>query len=289
MRVREVPIGDLHLVIGEEWVDPVRRPFVDGDRAFVPVRNGYPCSNILPGKRRYQGRGYYLVGDIAIVHGDRPKPQEISAILEWCNPRGLLWIRSYRDPERIPEAELMAGTAGETIHRENGISYHLDPTRVMFSMGNRAEKERISATVNPGERVADMFAGIGYFTLPAALAGAQVHAMEINPCAFEYLVRNLHENRVQTRVDAVLGDCRGHLSGIYDRILMGHFSAPDMLGSALDHAAPGTVLHVHSAGDASPQIRKALAERGMEGGIGIHKVKKLRPHTWHYVQDVTIR
>jgi tRNA wybutosine-synthesizing protein 2 len=288
MRVREVPIGDLSRVMGEEWVDPARRPFVDGGRAYVPVREEYPCSRILHEKRRYRGRGYYLVGDIAVVHGDRPRPEEISSILEWCNPRGILWIRSYRDPERIPEAELMAGSAGETVHRENGISYHLDPTRVMFSMGNRVEKERISATINPGERVADMFAGIGYFTLPAALAGAHVHAVEINPDAFGYLVRNIRENLVEKRVEPVLGDCRDHLSGVYDRILMGHFSAPDLLESALDHAATGTILHVHSAGDASLRIGEVLAGRGMNARMEIHKVKKLRPHTWHYVQDVTI-
>ncbi|MDD1715807.1 MAG: SAM-dependent methyltransferase [Methanolinea sp.] len=288
MRVREVPVRDLPLVREEDWVDPARRPFVDDGRAFVPVRDGYRFSKVLARKPRYSGRGYYMVGDIAVVHGNRPRPEEISSILEWCNPRGLLWIRSYRDPERFPVAELLAGSAGETVHRENGISYHLDPTRVMFSMGNRVEKERISAMIIPGERVADMFAGIGYFTLPAALAGARVHAMEINPEAYGYLVRNIHENRVEYRVDPVLGDCRDHLSGIYDRILMGHFSAPDLLESALDHAARGTVLHVHSEGDASTRIREVLEERGIPGGIGIHKVKKLRPHTWHCVQDVTI-
>ena len=40
------------------------------------------------------------------------------------------------------------------------------------------------------ERVADMFAGIGYFTIPLAGSGASVHAMEINPVAFGFLHRN---------------------------------------------------------------------------------------------------
>jgi len=75
------------------------------------------------------------------------------------------------------------GSAGEVRHREQGCTFILDPTRVMFAQGNRVEKARIAALVRPGERIADMFAGIGYFTIPAARSGARIHAMEINPVA----------------------------------------------------------------------------------------------------------
>ncbi|MDD4137480.1 MAG: SAM-dependent methyltransferase, partial [Methanoregula sp.] len=89
-----------------------------------------------------------------------------------------------------PRTELLWGTAGEVRHRESGYTYILDPQNVMFSMGNRNEKTRIARLIRAGsgnERVADMFAGIGYFTIPMAGAGARVHAMEINPVAFGYL------------------------------------------------------------------------------------------------------
>ena len=38
-----------------------------------------------------------------------------------------------------------------------------------------------------------MFAGFGYFSIPLAGAGAEVHAMEINPFPFEFLKRTIRE------------------------------------------------------------------------------------------------
>ncbi len=49
-----------------------------------------------------------------------------------------------------------------------------------------------------------MFAGIGYFTLPVARAGGFVHAMEINPVAFDYLQKNIVLNKLSGMVDARL-------------------------------------------------------------------------------------
>ncbi|NMA88404.1 MAG: SAM-dependent methyltransferase, partial [Methanoculleus bourgensis] len=136
--------------------------------------------------------------------------------------------------------------------------------------------------------VADMFAGIGYFAIPAASSGGRVHAMEINPTAFEYLQRNIIENHVADCVRAEVGDCRALLSGVYDRFLMGHFDAPSMLADALAHVRSGSVLHVHSIGDAEPTIGEAVAEAGFLATVTSCRVKKYGPHAWHMVQDVTI-
>jgi tRNA wybutosine-synthesizing protein 2 len=146
----------------------------------------------------------------------------------------------------------------------------------------------VAALVRPGERVADMFAGIGYFTIPAASSGATVHAMEINQTAFEYLQRNIIENHVADRVTAEVGDCRRLLSGIYDRVLMGHFDAPLMLADALAHVRSGSVLHVHSIDDATATIQEAVTKAGFSAVTTSRRVKKYGPHAWHVVQDVTI-
>jgi len=55
----------------------------------------------------------------------------------------------------------------------------------MFSAGNAPERHRVAKFRCEGEVVVDMFAGIGYFTLPYLIhAGAQlVHACEWNPNA----------------------------------------------------------------------------------------------------------
>ena len=288
MRARRVPAAVLADIVGAEWVDPARRPYVRGGTAWVPVREGYPADADLPERESYRGRGYHRIGDVAVLRGDAPSEAELAAIVEHCRPRGVLLVKGYLGDMRIPDVEILYGNTGEVCHREQGYAFILDPARVMFARGNRNEKARIASLVRPGERVADMFAGIGYFTIPAAAGGAQVHAMEINPIAFEYLRRNSMANHVADRVTAENGDSRILLSGTYDRILMGHFDAPSMLADALAHAHSGSVLHVHSIGDAAPAIRDTVAEAGFSAAITSRRVKKYGPHAWHMVQDVTV-
>jgi tRNA wybutosine-synthesizing protein 2 len=131
-----------------------------------------------------------------------------------------------------------------------------------------------------------MFAGIGYFAIPLAGAGASVHAMEINPVACGYLVRSIEANGLSGRIMPACGDCRRLLTGTYDRIVMGHFDAVTMLPDALQHAAAGTTLHIHSIGPVEEQIRALVEGAGFSATIHVHKVKKYRPHAWHVVQDV---
>jgi tRNA wybutosine-synthesizing protein 2 len=288
MRARVVPIDVLASTADADWVDRTRRAYVEGDIAWVPVREGYPADADLPERVGYRGRGYHFIGDIAVLHGPAPTDEELAAIIRHCRPRGVVRIRSLAGETRIPDAEVLYGTAGDVRHREAGYTFWLDPCRVMFAQGNRSEKTRVASLVRPGERVADMFAGIGYFAIPVACSGGEVHAMELNPTAFEYLKRNIRENHVEGHVVAELGDCRTLLDGVYDRMLMGHFDAPSMLDAALAHVRAGSVLHVHSIGDATDPIRESVHTAGYSATITARRVKKYGPHAWHMVQDVTV-
>jgi len=172
---------------------------------------------------------------------------------------------------REPRTRLLAGSSDtETIHTEHGTRYGLDPTKVMFSPGNQAERARMGELVGDAEHVFDMFAGIGYFTLPIARAGAQVTATELNPTAFRYLLENAMLNDVSDRVDAYMTDCRdlaGDLEA--DRVVMGYYGssdgttdgdgdgtrtdeARDFLSDALTALSPGGVVHYH---EATPESR----------------------------------
>ncbi|MDD1693910.1 MAG: SAM-dependent methyltransferase [Methanoregula sp.] len=291
MRARKIAKGQLSSVSNENWVDHSRGVFVDGDVAWVPVKSHEPCDAEIPERLPYDGKGYFMVGDVAVIHGDKPSDAALEAIIAFRHPRGIVWIESLQDITRTPRTEILWGTAGEVHHKESGYTYHFDPQKVMFSMGNRNEKMRIANLIRDGtgnERIADMFAGIGYFTIPMAGAGARVHAMEINPVAFGYLEQNIRENGLTDRVTATLGDCRNSLTGIYDRIVMGHFDAVPVIAAALMHVRSGSILHVHSIGPAEDQIREQIESTGFSGTILVHKVKKYRPHAWHVVQDVTI-
>jgi len=107
------------------WTTP-RRPYVRDGTAWIPVREGYRADVVLPERKTYRGRGYHLVGDVALLRGDAPTEEEIAAIVHHCHPRGVIWVKGYAGKMRIPNTELLYGTAGEVRHREEGYTFILD-------------------------------------------------------------------------------------------------------------------------------------------------------------------
>ena len=298
MKVRRVPKDTLGMLATADWVDTSRKPCIEEEIAWVPVKEGEPFDREIPERSRYRGRGYYMIGEIAVIHGPRPDPAAIEEIVAFRNPRGILWLESLNDVTRTPHAHLVWGEGGEVSHKESGYTYSLDPAQVMFAQGNRNEKMRMASRIITSQikscghagrgRVADMFAGIGYFTIPMAGAGASVHAMEINPVSFGYLTRNIQKNNLSDRICPSLGDCRTLLKGTYDRIIMGHFDAIGMLPSVIPHVTAGSIIHLHSIGPVEEEIRAVMEVAGFSVSIDVHKIKKYRPHAWHVVQDVTL-
>ena len=287
MRSRLVPVTEVSRALLESWVDLTRKPFVTSEGAYVPVQDGYPSTHLLPARRR-SGRGYQKLGDVVIVHGHLPSQEELQEISRQEHPRGIYWISGHEGVTRHPQVTLLCGSGGEVTHRESGIIYRLNVEQVMFSQGNREEKSRIAGLIRSGELVSDMFAGIGYFTLGMARAGAQVHAMEINPVSFRYLCQNIGINDLTGSILAENGDCRDLLSGCYDRIHMGHFEAISFLPIALRHIHPGSVLHVHMLGDRSGEIAAAITAAGLQADITVKNVKKAGPRLRHMVADAVI-
>jgi tRNA G37 N-methylase Trm5 len=113
----------------------------------------------------------------------------------------------------------------EVIHIENKIRYCFDITKCKFSSGNNAERIHFSTIDARSELIVDMFAGIGYFSLPLARCGRprQLVAIEKNPNSHHYLQRNAVLNGVDDVLLAVLGDCRTaaqEFVGKADRISM---------------------------------------------------------------------
>lgn len=291
MRVRVMQREELESSKGSHWRDPYRRVFVDGENAYVPVRDGFPCDQEIPERRLYRGRGYQWLGDMVVVHGSRPTETELQLIIAWTHPRGILWIQSIEGVTRTPSTELLYGTCGDVCHRENDCRYWLDPARIMFAQGNRLERARMGRVVRERgrtERVADMCAGIGYFTIPMARAGATVHAMELSPFTYRYLQRNINENSLVSRVEAVCGDSRTLLSGIYDRFVIGHFDALNLFPAALRHAEAGSIIHLHTTEVSEQSIHHAVVSAGFSATLAMHRIKKYAPHRWHTVWDVVL-
>ncbi len=179
------------------------------------------------------------LGDIAVLHlsdAARTYGEEIGRILgETLRARTVVeQVAPIHGPFRTPQVRVLWGDGTETVHIEGGVRYKLDVARVMFSSGNLAERLSIADRIRPGDVVVDLFAGIGYFSLPIAVRSKAkaVYACEVNRVAFDYLAENVRLNRV-SNVVPLLGDCRDTAPhGIADWVLMGHFDAREYLDVA---------------------------------------------------------
>nr|XP_022334826.1 tRNA wybutosine-synthesizing protein 2 homolog [Crassostrea virginica] len=111
---------------------------------------------------------------------------------------------------RTPQVCMLLGQDSWVEHVDNGIRYTYDVTKCMFSSGNVTEKLRVSRFHCESETVVDLYAGIGYFTLPYLVHAKAhlVHACEWNPDAAEALKRNLRLNGVEDRCVVHHGDNR---------------------------------------------------------------------------------
>jgi tRNA wybutosine-synthesizing protein 2 len=140
-----------------------------------------------------------------------------------------------------------------------------------------------------------MFAGIGYFSLPMARAGASVTATEIDPESHRRLVENASRNDVAAQLDAILGDCRS-VETTADRVVMGYYDAHEYLDSALDAVVSGGVIHLH---EATPEAlfpdrpidrlrdAAAAAHRSVDT-LDVHRVKSHSAGVVHGVVDAHI-
>jgi len=166
---------------------------------------------------------------------------------------------------RRPRTELIAGVGTETEVVEHGVRWQFDAAAVMFASGNRVERVRAGRLVRSGEVVADLFAGIGYFTIPAARSGpaTRVVAVEKNPVAHAYLVANVALNRVADRVETLEGDNRKVVLSArsFDRVFLGYLpSALPWVGRAAALVRPtGGWIHVHTVEDARTACPTAIA------------------------------
>jgi tRNA wybutosine-synthesizing protein 2 len=204
---------------------------------------------------------------------------------------------------RLPHVERIAGDETITEVVEHGVRWRLDAARLMFAAGNRSERVRIGRLVQPGEVVVDLFAGIGYFAIPAAGVGKarRVLAVEKNPVAVQYLRENVRLNHVEERVEVIAGDNRTVVlpRGEAERVLLGYLpTAVPWIPRALETLRPdGGWLHVHLLADArraSESARETVARAVREAGatpteeVSAREVKPYGPGRAHVVVDARV-
>ncbi len=153
---------------------------------------------------------------------------------------------------RTPQVELIFGSKKtETIHLENGIKYKLDPRKIMFSSGNIDERLRMSNIATENEVIVDLFAGIGYFSLPIAVycRPKKLFACEINPISYNYLCENIVLNNVTSIIEPLKGDNKKTApNNVADRVILGYFKdTQDFLPTAFKCLKKKSgVIHYHN-------------------------------------------
>ncbi len=244
------------------------------------------------------------VGDVVILRLDPdcwPHREEIGRVYaEVLGAKSVCAdVRGVSGEFRQPSMEVLYGTDTESVRLENGIRYRFDVTKVMFASGNTDERMRMRKLDCSGETVVDMFAGIGYFTLPLAkFSGVRkVFACEKNPESYEFLVRNVKDNGLADRIIPILGDNRDIPGRAFaDRILMGYVqTTSEFLPAALRMLKPDGIIHYHDTfyvNERDKRVKEIFDEACGEDGyevLSIHEVKSFAPSVSHYVADVRVR
>ncbi len=217
------------------------------------------------------------------------------AFAEVFNAKSVLNYRGVYGELRIPEVEFIYGNDAETIHVENGIFYKFDASKIMFSSGNVDERIRMSKLNVNNENIVDMFAGIGYFSIPLAKYGnpKEVIACEKNETAFRYLNENVKINNV--KIKTILGDNRDlDLKDYADRIIMGYVHTSKFIPKAIDILKNEGIIHYHDTWTTEELKEKEKTLDSIFKDVKyevrrFHVLKSYAPHIWHIVADVFVR
>ncbi len=238
-----------------------------------------------------------LIGDILVV---KKVPDNLDELVELPYINRVVKLGHIHGQKRQPEIEMIHGEGTTTIHKENYCKYKIDVAKVMWSKGNTGERQRMSTLPEDNEIIIDMFAGIGYFTIPMAVHSDPkvIHAIEINPDSYELLCENIKLNKVEDKVIPILGDCNEQeFDHVADRILMGYIGTTHYyLDSAIRYLKEDGIIHYH---ESTPEplvynrpierIEQAAKNQGRSIEV-LNKrcIKKYSPGVHHTVVDMRI-
>lgn len=241
------------------------------------------------------------IGDIVILEipDDLVSKKQIiaDAALKFTKKQAIYMKKSaIKGTIRIRDLEFLAGADDSvTIHKEHGVRLKLDVRQVYFSPRLATERLRVNDSVCDGERILDMFCGIGPFpVLIAKNHDVDIAAVDINEDAIKYLNENIRINKLKGNVKAYCGDVREVSKSFnhkFDRIIM---NLPGLAYTFLDVAADliedGGTINYYEFSDSYEQgikrLTDAVESAGMEVEIiNTRKVKSTSPGEWHVAID----
>jgi tRNA (guanine37-N1)-methyltransferase len=252
--------------------------------------------------------GVDIIGDIAILRLTEPTRGVGHAIGE-AVLGALKNVRVVLDQESPIGGEFrlrrLRHLAGEertmTTHRENGLKFKVDVGTCYFSPRLSTERLRIAEAVRDGERVLNMFAGVGPFSITIArkTKDVEICSNELNTAAYELHLENNALNKVESRIVTLNGDAAllpSQLAVKFDRVLMPHPSgAMDYLGPATELVRPGGRIyyyrHVSAPGpeDGRLALEREVSELvGREHLTSTRRVREVGPRLIEMVAEIQL-
>ncbi len=241
------------------------------------------------------------IGDIVILEipeNLQDKKQIIGdAALKFTKRRSIYMKRSaVKGTTRVRDLEFLSGVDDSiTIHKEHSARLKLDVREVYFSPRLATERKRVMQSVRDGERILDMFCGIGPFPIVIARnKHADIAAVDINESAIKYLDENIKLNKLKGCIKTYCGDVRQVSDSFnfkFDRIIM---NLPGLANTFLDVAVnlieDGGIINYYEFSDSYEQGIKRLTDACNAVGkkveiINCRKVKSTSPGEWHVAID----
>ena len=197
---------------------------------------------------------------------------------------------------RIRDLEFLAGVDDSvTIHKEHGARLKLDVREVYFSPRLATERKRVMENVNDGEKILDMFCGIGPFPIVIARnKNVEIISVDINESAIKYLEENIRLNKLKGTIKPYCGDVREISKSFnckFDRIIMNLPGlAYTFLDVAVDLIKDGGTINYYEFSNGYEQGIKRLETACENAGKKVEikncrKVKSISPDEWHVAID----
>lgn len=198
-----------------------------------PFLGGYLEGKITKDEMEKLAKSVDIVGDVAIVKvpSELEARKQVIAEAVMAVNRSVRTVLNQASPVlgeyRVRSLEWLAGERKtETVYREHGCAFNVDLSEAYFSPRLSFERMRIARLVREGETVVNMFAGVGCFSIVIAKnsKARRVYSVDINPVAVNFMMKNIVLNKVNDRVEAVMGDAREIIEerfrGVSNRVLM---------------------------------------------------------------------
>ena len=245
------------------------------------------------------------IGDIVILEipeNLQDKKQIIGdAALKFTKRKAIYMKKSaIKGTTRVRDLEFLSGVDDSvTIHKEHGARLKLDVREVYFSPRLATERKRVMESVKDGEKILDMFCGIGPFPIVIARnKNVNITAVDINESAIRYLNENIKLNKLEGHIETYCGDIREVSKSFklkFDRIIM---NLPGLAYTFLDVAVnlikDSGIIHYYEFSDTYEQGIKRLKDACGKVGkeveiINTRKVKSTSPGEWHVAIDGKIK